>query len=272
MPRGELYVQLAVEYADDDKLAYVSRSARLLYVDALCMAKRQANDGVITTLQVEKLMLPERSLNAKRAADELVSSGAWSWDGRRNAYVITGWLKRNKSRAQIQQVRDATAEKSLLGNHRRWHEARGERDPRCRFCTPPPDPQPDRVPDPQPDPTSESGGNPQSQSHSQSQRKDKNTSSPATPSTETDFDRFWSQYPRKVGKGQARKAWAKVTKAGADPDAIVAGAERYTRERQGEDAKFTAHPATWLHGERWDDQPYAAAAAANGTAAAWWDN
>jgi len=134
MARGELHIQLSVDYADDEKLADVSRSARLLYVDALCKAKRMLNDGVLTVAQVDKLMYPAPAGAAKKAAAELVSTGAWTWDEGRKVYVIAAWLKRNKSRAQIEQDRAAAEEAALLGNHKRWHVGRKEPDPKCRHC------------------------------------------------------------------------------------------------------------------------------------------
>lgn len=69
----------------------------------------------------------------------------------------------------------------------------------------------------------------------------------------TQFDDFWSVYPRKVGKGHARNAWEKaITKT--DPSVIINGAQKY-RDDKHRDPQFTAHPSTWLNGERWDDQP-----------------
>jgi hypothetical protein len=134
MPRGELHIQLAVDYADDEKFAEVSRSARLLYVDSLCLAKRLLNDGTVTRAQLDKLMYPERAGAATKAAVELVNCGAWIWDERRKVYVITAWLKRNKSRAQVVEDRRIAEEASLRANHKRWHVDRKESDPKCRLC------------------------------------------------------------------------------------------------------------------------------------------
>lgn len=97
----------------------------------------------------------------------------------------------------------------------------------------------------------------------------KNKTSSPPPAADEAFDRFWAAYPRKAGKGQARKAWAKAVKA-TDPEAVIAGAQRYARERAGQDQQYTAHPATWLNGERWTDQPALAPAASGG--ADWWEN
>jgi hypothetical protein len=134
MARGELHIQLNVDYADDEKLADVSRSARLLYVDALCKAKRMLNDGILTPAQVEKLGYPERPPAVKKAAGELVANGAWRWDEDRKVYVIAAWLKRNKSRAQIEEDRAVAEEASLRANHKRWHVDRKDPDARCRLC------------------------------------------------------------------------------------------------------------------------------------------
>jgi hypothetical protein len=67
------------------------------------------------------------------------------------------------------------------------------------------------------------------------------------------FDDFWSAYPRKQGKGAARTAWVKAI-AKADADAIIAAAAAYRDDPNREDG-FTAHAATWLNQERWDDEP-----------------
>lgn len=71
--------------------------------------------------------------------------------------------------------------------------------------------------------------------------------------THPDFVAFWDAYPRKTDKGHARKAWAKAVRAGTDPARITAGAKAY-REDPTRSTQFTAHPATWLNGERWNDQ------------------
>lgn len=66
------------------------------------------------------------------------------------------------------------------------------------------------------------------------------------------FDEFWAAYPRKTDKGNARKAWDKAVKK-TDAQTIIAAAVALAASKP--DLKFTAHPSTWLNGERWDDQP-----------------
>ena len=68
------------------------------------------------------------------------------------------------------------------------------------------------------------------------------------------FEAWWKLYPRKVGKGQARKAYTSALKK-ADADTLADSAEAYGQKVIGTDPRFIAHPATWLNGERWLDEP-----------------
>ncbi|MFK4295017.1 hypothetical protein ABH924_000149 [Arthrobacter sp. GAS37] len=70
----------------------------------------------------------------------------------------------------------------------------------------------------------------------------------------TEFDAFWSSYPRRVGKVAAQKAFVKALKS-ADVETIMSGVESLRIEVAGKDPKFTPHPATWLNEGRWEDEP-----------------
>lgn len=140
MARGELHIQLAVNYADDEKFEEVSRSARLLYVDSLCSAKELLNDGIFSRAKARKLMYPERPSVADKAAAELVAAGLWIWDEQRKVFTIAAWLKRNKSRSQVEQDRKDAEEAAARGNHLRWHVERGRTDAKCRLCQENPSP------------------------------------------------------------------------------------------------------------------------------------
>lgn len=70
------------------------------------------------------------------------------------------------------------------------------------------------------------------------------------------FEEFWRIYPRKVSKGSARKAWARVVKT-QDPRELINSVTRFAASRRGEDPSFTPHATTWLNGERWLDEPAA---------------
>src|SRR5262249_59956977 len=67
------------------------------------------------------------------------------------------------------------------------------------------------------------------------------------------FERFWAAYPRRVAKEAARKAFAKAVEHGATVETLIAGAQRYAVERNGQDPKYTKHPATWINAGCWED-------------------
>jgi len=69
------------------------------------------------------------------------------------------------------------------------------------------------------------------------------------------FDRFWSAYPKKVGKEAARKSFAKVR---APIDTLLAAVEAQKRSEQWrkENGRFIPNPATWLNQGRWEDEGY----------------
>lgn len=68
-----------------------------------------------------------------------------------------------------------------------------------------------------------------------------------------DFDDWWQHYPRKVGKGQARKAYRAARKK-VDHDTLVAAIKAQAMPLMAKGPEFCPHPSTWLNGERWADQ------------------
>ncbi|MGW4075939.1 helix-turn-helix domain-containing protein [Streptomyces asiaticus] len=70
------------------------------------------------------------------------------------------------------------------------------------------------------------------------------------------FVAFYSRYPRKVSKGNARKAFAAAVKRGVKPETLIAAAEAHRDywRRVRTETRFIPHPATWLNSERYDDE------------------
>lgn len=66
------------------------------------------------------------------------------------------------------------------------------------------------------------------------------------------FAHFWTAYPKKVGKDDARKAWQKRRPVLA----VVLAALDLQREWLARDSgQFIPNPATWLNQGRWQDTP-----------------
>lgn len=83
-------------------------------------------------------------------------------------------------------------------------------------------------------------------------RESKKTSSPK-PSASAEFDAFWRDYPRKIGKGLARKAFDKALKR-TDFQSIMSGLETLRIEVAGKDQQYIPHPTSWLNADRWADE------------------
>lgn len=73
---------------------------------------------------------------------------------------------------------------------------------------------------------------------------------------DADFAAFYAIYPRKVAKGNARKAFAAAVKRGAEPAALIAAAQAHRDQwaKARTEARFIPHPTTWLNAERYDDE------------------
>lgn len=68
------------------------------------------------------------------------------------------------------------------------------------------------------------------------------------------FLRFWNAYPLRTAKKDARKAWAQVNPSPALVDRMLTTlawqSALWAKQGYG-----TPYPASWLRGERWEDEP-----------------
>jgi hypothetical protein len=66
------------------------------------------------------------------------------------------------------------------------------------------------------------------------------------------FEKFWAEYPRKVDRGAALKAFAKALKH-ASFEEILTGAIGYANDPNRK-PEFTKYPASWLNAQSWLNQ------------------
>lgn len=71
------------------------------------------------------------------------------------------------------------------------------------------------------------------------------------------FERFWEAYPRKTGKGNARKLFAKLNPSEELLQRMLKAIElaKQSPQWQRDGGQYIPYPATWLNQERWDDSP-----------------
>lgn len=70
------------------------------------------------------------------------------------------------------------------------------------------------------------------------------------------FDQFWTTYPKKVGKKEARKAFEKINPSEELLKKILSAVEEQSKSKQWlkDGGEYIPNPTTWLNQERWDDE------------------
>lgn len=93
----------------------------------------------------------------------------------------------------------------------------------------------------------------QLQPHPQEVRKKETREVALSSSDPSDFDAFWSEWPNKVGKPAAMKAFNAAVKRGVSLWDIQDGIRNYIRDKPPD--RPWLNPATFLNQNRWEDQP-----------------
>jgi uncharacterized protein YdaU (DUF1376 family) len=154
-----------------------------------------------------------------------------------------GWINLRLERTRVERDDFVARQraKGILGGRPQKAPAKAPGLPNQKPQITPPTPIPIPIPDPSPTPKIK-------------------TQTPAAPGRVTDplFARFWTAYPRKVSKAEAWKAWQKLA-----VDAVLV--DRMTRALEWQcqqpgwlkdGGRFVPHPATWLNGRQWEDEPF----------------
>lgn len=95
-----------------------------------------------------------------------------------------------------------------------------------------------------------------SSTSSSSSIKKENTKRKISSSCSDDFEVFWKEYPKKVGKDAARRAWK--TRNGTRPPIadLVTAIRKQTQSIQWnkDGGQYIPNPATWINQGRWSDE------------------
>jgi ParB-like chromosome segregation protein Spo0J len=73
------------------------------------------------------------------------------------------------------------------------------------------------------------------------------------------FKEWYQHYPRHVAPRAALKAYKQALSRGATVEQLKLSVMRYAAECTGRDPQYIKHPATWLNGSCWEDEPAPAA-------------
>lgn len=83
------------------------------------------------------------------------------------------------------------------------------------------------------------------------------------------FDQFYAQYPKKVARKDAQKAWARLSEEEKAKALQALPAHIRYWDIRGTEKQYIPYPASWLNGARFEDELDLADALPK-TAIAWW--
>lgn len=244
MARSGLYVQLDVNFPDDDKIEEAGLDGAGLYAMALCLAKRLMTDGKLKRSKLHRLGATDELIDRLVQVDlfcvrETSADAVW----------ITAWTGHNEPSSAIEERRakDAARKRATRANRPSGHADTSAQRPRGHADTveksreekskeentPSPDPVPALAAVPEPDRSADADGS---------------------------FVDWWKRYPRKDGKAEAETAYRRALRGarGKKPVPVDVLEERTRRQlalwkRNGTEPQFIPRAATWLNGRRWED-------------------
>lgn len=70
-----------------------------------------------------------------------------------------------------------------------------------------------------------------------------------------EFEEFWKEYPKRIGKGAAFREWKKLRPSQALQDSILHALkhQKLSLQWNRDGGVYIPNPSTWLHQRRWDD-------------------
>lgn len=239
------WVKVDDKFHSHPKVMELDLAAVGLWTLAATWCADYLTDGEIKKGQVRRLGGTDDHI------DQLVESGLWEESGR--GYRFTDWFDYQPSAESVKSDREAKSKAGAKTAHERWHVGRGVVSPDCELCN------------------SSSYSSTYSSSNSSRVAPPVAPSSlphapepvplitPPSPDGEEDqddgFDAFWANYPKKVNKGDARKAYTKaLTKTQAHT--IRDGAQGYADfcKNTGREKQYTKGPDRWLNVEGWANE------------------
>lgn len=143
MPDG-IFLQLEVDFDQDEDVAKLARytkpgearACRDLLVSMWRYCKRRKTDGHVPAEMIGQLAYPDSLKIAQRDAAHLVECGLAQIT--ETGYYLPGFLKHNKSKAQIEAASEHLAatgsEAGKWGNHLRHHVKKNKPNGKCDYC------------------------------------------------------------------------------------------------------------------------------------------
>lgn len=218
------WARLAVTFYRHPRTRRLSKDAQHLYLASILYCVEFSTDGRFPADETPYLASVSRVRSS--LADELFDAGVWvKQDG--DEVLIRDFLQHQTSREEIE-ARRARSQKAAGA---RWGKRGSDSES-------------------PPHATSNAPGNAGSNaSREEKSRAEKTTTDPPG------FAEFWLLWPRREGRKAAVRAYPKAAKKVGGSEELLEQARRWLNDRDGMDASFVPHAATWLNQERWTDDP-----------------
>jgi len=124
MPFGEIYIKLAVNFANDPKVRALARFgapdaglARDLFVQMVCHCKEMLTDGFVSAEQVGLMVYPLDAEHGNQLAKQLASVGLIKEESKDEApgWQVLAYVKRNGTREDVERLSQVRAEAGRKG-------------------------------------------------------------------------------------------------------------------------------------------------------------
>lgn len=247
---GRLFFPVDVNWYDEWGHS-LSDEAALLWVLAACACMRMKLDGTLTLTQLRRVAQPSLANSSTAFAnvvEELIGGDIAPISGRSSGGVndgditLIGWSEWHSLSG------DKEATSGVFGNHQRWHVARGTPSLTCEYCQSEPDVSPRLGGD--------IGGDIGGIIAPNRNRIEKNREEQirAKARVDDDFDQCWVDYPRKLAKQDALKAYRARRKAGVSKNELLTATQNYAKAVRGKLAEHVMYGRTFFGpSDRWKD-------------------
>ena len=223
------YAKFDIGYLDNPKVLPIldaNPNAVLMHIASVLYCAQHLTDGVITMRAMQRRVGAD-----PEDAQQLVNAGLWHLPGHdcescpqppEGMAQVHDYLEHNRTAAGVKKASEA-GKKGAAG---RWNDDANRNADRNA--------KPMRTP-------------------MARERERKKEDIPSPPPEE--FTIFWENYPKKIAKKSALKAWVKASQT-ADPQDIINGAKRYAElvTQEKTEKQFIKSPDGWLNAGRWDDE------------------
>lgn len=225
------WLRLYDEVIDDPKVQLLPGDTFKFWINFLCLANRGSDRGVVADSAANIAFLMRLPIDTVQShIDTLKTSGLieeingsltpHNWSGRQwKSDDVTARATRSRAKNNVARNDDATPDATL---HATLKSSVSVSD----LCN--------------------------------SETETTDTDTPQSPrGFDARFEMFWSAYPRKVAKDDARKRWKALRPDQETCDLMLKALDWQCRSESWtkDGGKFIPHPSTWLNQGRWKDEP-----------------